>query len=147
MSSLYERLGGIYAIAAVVDRFSDALIRNSIVGKHSKNPQLREWSTKKQDRLPGLKFMRTLWVCDITGGPFKFRSSTEEKHNLNLSSQHCPFKISSKEFDAVASELYKAMTYYKVPTKEKNEVMQAFAAHKNEITNKKCKLQLPPLLR
>jgi hemoglobin len=59
--SLYERLGGVFAIAAVVDHFSDAVVKNPIVGQKSKNPQLREWHTKELGRLPGLKFMRTLW--------------------------------------------------------------------------------------
>jgi hemoglobin len=58
--SLYERLGGVFAIAAVVDHFSDAVVKNPIVGQKSKNPQLREWHTKNLGRLPGLKFMRTL---------------------------------------------------------------------------------------
>jgi len=44
--SLYERLGGVFAIAAVVDHFSDAVVKNPIVGQKSKNPQLREWHTK-----------------------------------------------------------------------------------------------------
>src|SRR4051794_26805923 len=54
--SLYERLGGVFAIAAVVDRFSDAVVQNPAVGQKSKNPQLREWHTKNLKRLPGLKF-------------------------------------------------------------------------------------------
>jgi hemoglobin len=36
--SLYERLGGIFAIAAVIDHFSDAVVKNPIVGQESKNP-------------------------------------------------------------------------------------------------------------
>ena len=62
-SSLYERVGGAFAIAAVVDHFSDALIRNPIVGQSSENPALREWHTNSLGSFPGLKFMRTLWVC------------------------------------------------------------------------------------
>ena len=50
--SLYERLGGVFAIAAVVDHFSDAVVKNPIVGQKSKNPQLREWHTKNLGRLP-----------------------------------------------------------------------------------------------
>jgi hemoglobin len=42
-------------------------VQNPIVGKTSQNPALREWHTKNLDRLPGLKFMRTLWVCEVTG--------------------------------------------------------------------------------
>jgi len=68
-SSLYERLGGAFAIAAVVDHFSEAVVRNPIVGQTSENPALREWHTNNLERLPGLKFMRTLWVCDIAGDP------------------------------------------------------------------------------
>jgi hemoglobin len=71
--SLYERLGGVFAIAAVVNHFSDAIVTNPIVGQKSKNPQLREWHTKNLARLPGLKFMRTLWVCNISGGPSSTR--------------------------------------------------------------------------
>src|SRR6478672_11369837 len=62
--SLYERLGGVFAIAAVVDHFSDALIKNPKVGQGSPNRALDAWSTAQLDRLPGLKFMRTLWVCE-----------------------------------------------------------------------------------
>ena len=57
--NLYERLGGVFAIAAVVDHFSDAVVQNPTVGKTSNNQALREWHTKNLGRLPGLKFMRT----------------------------------------------------------------------------------------
>ena len=70
--SLYERLGGVFAIAAVVDHFSDAVVRNAVAGQGSDNPALREWHTAELGRLPGLKFMRTLWVCDVAGGPFEY---------------------------------------------------------------------------
>ena len=70
--TLHERLSGVFAIAAVVDHFSDAIVKNPIVGQSYKNKQLREWHTNNLGRLPGLKFMRTRWVCEISGGPFKF---------------------------------------------------------------------------
>jgi hemoglobin len=77
--SLYERLGGVFALAAVVDHFSDAVVKNPIVGQKRKNPQLREWHTKNLGRLPGLKFMRTLWVCNVSGGPFQFTATKTGK--------------------------------------------------------------------
>ena len=52
--SLYERLGGVFAIAAVVDHFSDAVVKNPIVGQESKNPQLQEWHTKNLEDCPDL---------------------------------------------------------------------------------------------
>jgi hemoglobin len=75
--SLYDRLGGVFAIAAVVDHFSDAVVQNPIVGQASKNPELHEWHTTQLDRLPGLKFMRTLWVCNVAGGPFTFAATKQ----------------------------------------------------------------------
>ena len=75
-SSLYERLGGAFAIAAVIEHFSDAVVQNPIVGQKSENPALREWHTKNLGRLPGLKFMRTLWVCNVAGGPFQYTATS-----------------------------------------------------------------------
>ena len=67
--TLYDRLGGAFAIAAVVDHFSDAIVRNPMVGQQSENPQLREWHTNNLGRLPGLKFMRSLWVARLPVDP------------------------------------------------------------------------------
>jgi hemoglobin len=132
--SLYERLGGVFAIAAVVDHFSDAVVKNPIVGQKSKNPQLREWHTKNLGRLPGLKFMRTLWVCNISGGPFQFTATKPGKTPLGLEEAHRDLRISPAEFDEVAAELGRTLDYFKVPKPEKAEVLTAFAAHKDEVT-------------
>jgi hemoglobin len=132
--SLYERLGGVFAIAAVVDHFSDEVVKNPIVGQESKNPQLREWHTKNLGRLPGLKFMRTLWVCDVSGGPFKFTATKPGKTPLGLEEAHRDLRISPAEFDEVAAELGRSLDFFKVPEREKTEVLAAFAAHKDEVT-------------
>ncbi|WP_192181535.1 group I truncated hemoglobin [Mesorhizobium amorphae] len=132
--SLYERLGGVFAIAAVVDHFSDAVVKNPIVGKKSKNPQLRKWHTKNLERLPGLKFMRTLWVCDVSGGPFKFTATKPGTTPLGLEEAHRDLRISPAEFDEVAAELGRTLDHFKVPKAEKTEVLAAFAAHKDEVT-------------
>ena len=132
--TLYERLGGIFAIAAVLDHFSDAVVQNPIVGKDSKNPALREWHTKNLGRLPGLKFERTLWVAEVTGGPFEFSPTKPGKSHLGLEEAHRNLKISPAEFDEVAAELGRSLDFAKVPAREKGEVLAAFAAHKNEVT-------------
>jgi hemoglobin len=131
--SLYERLGGVFAIAAVVNHFSDAVVKNPIVGQKSKNPQLREWHTRSLKRLPGLKFMRTLWVAEISGGPFKFTATKPGKTALGLEEAHRNLKISPAEFDEVAAELGRSLDFAKVPKREKGEVLAAFAAHKGEV--------------
>jgi hemoglobin len=133
-SSLYERLGGAFAIAAVVDHFSDAIVRNPIVGQTSENPQLREWHTNNLGRLPGLKFMRTLWVCDIAGGPQDYAATNPGSTQLGLENAHRELKISPAEFDEVAAELARTLDHFDVPAQEKEEVLGAFAAHKDEVT-------------
>ena len=132
--SLYERLGGVFAIAGVVDHFSDAVVKNPVVGKTSKNPSLREWHTNNLGRLPGLKFMRTLWVCAAAGGPFKYTPTKPGKTELGLEEAHRDLSISPEEFDEVAAELGRTLDSLKVPRQEKGEVLAAFAAHKNEVT-------------
>jgi hemoglobin len=132
--SLYERLGGVFAIAAVVDHFSDALIGNPMVGQGSENPELRDWHTNKLARLPGLKFMRTLWVCNVAGGPFEFAATKPGSTALGLEEAHRELQISPAEFDEVAAELGRTLDHFEVPAKEKDEVLTAFAAHKGEVT-------------
>ena len=131
--SLYERLGGVFPIAAVVNRFSDEVIKNPKVGQTSQNPDLREWHTKKLDRLPGLKFMRTLWVVAASGGPLKYTGTKPGRTQLGLEKAHWDLHISPEEFDEVAAELARALDYYGVPEKEKGEVLAAFGAHKGEV--------------
>lgn len=132
--SLYERLGGVFAIAAVIEHFSDAVVKNRMVGQGSDNPELNEWHTQQLDRLPGLKFMRTLWVCDVSGGPFHFSATKPGATDLGLEEAHRELKISAEEFDEVAAELGRSLDHFKVPEQEKGEVLAAFAAHKGEVT-------------
>jgi hemoglobin len=133
-SSLYERLGGAFAIAAVVDHFSDAVVRNPITGQGSDDTELHEWSTQHLDRLPGLKFMRTLWVCDISGGPQKYAATKPGTTPLGLEEAHRELTISPAIFDEVAAELARSLDHFGVPEQEKGEVLAAFAAHKSEVT-------------
>jgi len=131
---LYERLGGVFAIAAVVDHFSDEVVKNRVAGQGSDNPQLRAWHTEQLGRLPGLKFMRTLWVCDVAGGPFEYVGTKPGHEQLSLEAAHRELRIAPDEFDAVAGELAKTLDHFGVPEREKQEVLAAFAAHKGEVT-------------
>ena len=133
-NSLYERLGGAFAIAAVVNHFSDAVVHNPLVGQKSENPALREWHTNNLVRLPGLKFMRTLWVCNVSGGPFQYTATKPGSTSLGLEVAHRDLRISPAEFDEVAAELARSLAVFKVPAPETQEVLAAFAAHKGEVT-------------
>ncbi len=132
--SLYDRLGGAFAIAAVVDKFSDALITNPKVGQQSENPQLREWHTEQLDRLPGLKFLRTLWVCNVAGGPFTYAGTRPGATPVGLEEAHRELQIAPAEFDEVAAELARTLDAFGIGDPEKGETLAAFAAHKGEVT-------------
>jgi hemoglobin len=132
--SLYERLGGVFAIAAVVNQFSDEIVKNAVAGQDSANPELREWHREKLDRLPGLKFMRTLWLCEVAGGPFQFSATMPGGTHLGLEEAHRDLRIAPAEFDAVAGVLGQTLDAFNVPGPEKDEVLGAFAAHKGEVT-------------
>jgi hemoglobin len=124
--SLYDRLGGLYAIAAVVDYFSNQLVQQHTI--EDENPQINEWNTKKAGyRLPGLKFLRTLWVSAIAGGPFQYTGKP-------LGDAHFDFQLTSEDFDAVAVVLSDALDHFKIPQREKEEVLAAFAAFKPAVT-------------
>jgi hemoglobin len=133
-ASLYERLGGAFAIAAVIDHFSDAVVRNPVAGQGSKDSALDEWSTNDLGRLPGLKFMRTLWVCDIAGGPQVYAATKPGGTHLGLEEAHRALEISPDIFDEVAAELSRSLDHFNMPEQEKREVLAAFAAHKGEVT-------------
>jgi hemoglobin len=124
--TLYERLGGVYAISAVVDHFSDQLVqRRTISGT---NPFIKEWTDNKAAvRLPGLKFLRTLWLCAISGGPFQYTGEA-------LADAHFEFELTPSEFDEVAAVLADSLDHFGIPTNEKEEVLAAFAAYKPAVT-------------
>ena len=119
--SLYERLGGVNAIAMVVDRFSDEIVKNP---KLNVNPALKEWN--KTGKLPGLKFMRTLWVSKATGGPFEYTGK-------DMREAHKDLHITSEEFDEVGAEIGRALDHFKVPAREKQELLAAIVARKGEV--------------
>src|SRR5215469_4938854 len=124
--TLYERLGGIFAIAAVVDAFSDRLLENPRIVEA--NPELREWHTVSfVGRLPGLKWLRTLWLASLAGGPFMYTGR-------ELRDAHFDLKIYPEVFDEVAAELSLTLDDFNVPEREKAEVLAGFAGEKGEVT-------------
>jgi len=115
--SLYDRLGGIFAIAAVVNRFSDGIITNP---KLNENPALKAWNeTEAEFRLPGLKFGRTQWVAALAGGPYEYTG-------LPLEEAHKDLHLTAEEFAEVGAEIVRALDYYKVPEREKQELVDAY---------------------
>ena len=130
-SSLYDRLGGAFAIAAVVDHFSDAIVQEP-----DRRPEIEE------PRPPGMAHQQSrqtsrpqvhahavgLQRCGWTLSNMQPRNQAETP--LGLEEAHRELKISPAEFDEVAAELGRTLDFFKVPEQEKEEVLAAFAAHK-----------------
>ena len=95
--SLYERLGGVYSIATVVDDFIERLLENDILNA---NPAIKE----ARDRVPkaGLKYRVTELVCQATGGPEKYNGRT-------MKESHKDMNITEKEWDAMAADFKKTL--------------------------------------
>jgi hemoglobin len=122
--SLYDRLGGVFAIAAVVDRFSDAIIENP---KLNINPALKAWNeTEAPTRLPGLKVMRTLWIAATAGGPFEYTGQPLEE-------AHADLLLTVAEFEEVGAEIVRALDYFQVPEREKQELVAAYMTSMDEV--------------
>jgi hemoglobin len=124
--TLYDRVGGIFSIAAVVNRFSDEIIKNP---KLNVNPALKAWNEDEAaTRLPGLKFMRTLWVAALAGGPFEYTG-------LPLHTAHTRFHLTGDEFDEVGAEIVRALQFYKVPEAETKLLVDAYMLSKPDVVS------------
>jgi hemoglobin len=122
--SLYDRLGGYFAIAAVVDHFSDAIIANP---KLNENPALKAWNeTQAESRLPGLKFGRTLWIAAVAGGPFEYTG-------LPLQEAHAELNLTADEFAEVGAEIVRALDFFGVPEQEQQELVEAYQASMTDV--------------
>jgi len=119
--SLYDRLGGVYSIATVVDDFIERLLVNDILNA---NPKIKE----ARDRVPkaGLKYRVTELVCQVTGGPQKYsgRSMKEAHAHLN---------ITEKEWEAMVADFKKTLDKFKVPQKEQDELFTIVGTTKSDI--------------
>ena len=78
--------------------------------------------------------MRTLWVCDVAGGPFEYSPTVPGAEVTGLEEAHRRLRITPEEFDEVAAELARTLDLFNVPERERGEVLSAFAAHKGEVT-------------
>ena len=121
VKSLYERLGGVYNIAPVVDEFLELLYVDDVLNA---NPKIKE----ARDRVPKayLKYHVTALVCQSAGGPEKYtgRGMKESHQHLN---------ITEKEWQAMAADFKKVLDKFKVPEREQNELFAIVDSTKKDI--------------
>jgi hemoglobin len=121
LPSLYERLGGAYSIATVVDDFIERLLVNPTLNA---NPAISE----ARARVPkaGLKFHVTTQLCEVTGGPCKYtgRAMKEAHQHLN---------ITQAQWDAMVADFQRTLDKFKVPQKEQQELITIVGSTRRDI--------------
>ena len=108
--TLYERLGGVYSIATVIDDLIDRVITDA---RLNANPAVNEAHHKV---LPaGFKYLATEMVCWAAGGPQKYtgRSMRDSHQHLN---------ITPKDWEAFMDDLQQTLDKFEVPTAEQAEL-------------------------
>ena len=122
--SLYERLGGVYAIAAVVDDFVDRLMKDP---RLNANPKVDE----AHHRVPpaGFKYLVTEQVCWATGGPQKYTGK-------NMKDAHKGLGVTDADFAALVASLKTALDKNKVGEKEQKELFDLLGPMRKDVVEK-----------
>lgn len=118
---LYERLGGLKGITAVVDDFIDRLVVNKTLNR---NPEIA--AGRKRSPPPYLKYQVSAMVCEVTGGPCKYTGKA-------MKEAHAHMNITEKEWDVMVSEFKKSLAKFKVPAKEQQELFEIVGKTKPDI--------------
>jgi hemoglobin len=127
--SLYERLGGVNAISAVVDQF---------IGNVAANPKMvRTFAplladvTKNGANSVKLQSLRTNLIDQIgqaSGGPQTYKGK-------DMVSAHRGMKITDDEFNSLVNDLVLALNKFNVPATEQNELLGVLGGLKGQIVN------------
>ena len=116
--SLYKRIGGYDAIAAVVDDF---------IGRLATDPELgRFFVGHSEDSLRKIRQLVVDQICEATGGPCYYTGRT-------MKESHAGMKISSAEWDKGVQHLAATLDKFKVAAKEKQEILAAVGSLRNDI--------------
>jgi hemoglobin len=118
---LYDRLGGVYSIAAVVDDFIDRVMHNPVLNA---NPAVDE--AHHRVSAAGFKYYVTEMVCWATGGPQKYTGRA-------MSESHEHLKITEDEWAAFCKDFDDTMTKFNVPEEERNELFAIVESTKGDI--------------
>src|SRR6266852_1091536 len=121
LPSLYDRLGGVYSIATVVNDFIDRIM---VDPRLNANPLVDE----AHHRVPpaGFKYLVTEMVCWATGGPQTYTGKSMADSHKNL-------KITSKEWEAFLDDFQQTLDKFKVPGKEQAELKAIVNSTRSDI--------------
>ena len=108
--SLYERLGGVFSIATVID---DLIDRIMVDPRLNANPRVNE----AHHRVPpaGFKYLVTEMVCWATGGPQRYTGRS-------MRDSHEHLMITAAEWQAFLDDLQQTLEKFGVPEAEQADV-------------------------
>src|SRR5205085_2047483 len=109
MASLYERLGGLDAITAVVDSFAGSCAADDRINRKFERTDI-----------PRLKKMLVDQVCEATGGPCTYTGR-------DMKETHRGLGVTAGEFDALVANLVATLNKFNVPQAEQEELLGALA--------------------
>lgn len=115
--TLYQRLGGYDAIVAVVD---DAV--NNVAA----DPRINQRFSLQA--IPGLKKNLADLICLRSGGPCAYTGK-------NMSDAHEGMHIRDEEFDALGEDIVKSLDKFKVPARERGELMSALGQMRSAVVD------------
>ena len=116
--SLYDRLGGKPAITAVVEDFVGRVAADSRINGKFANADI-----------PRLKMLLVEQICQASGGPCTYTGRS-------MKATHAGMGVSSADFDALVGDLVATLNIFKVPEREKNELLGALGPMKKDIVEK-----------
>ncbi|MFO0916741.1 MAG: group 1 truncated hemoglobin [Planctomycetaceae bacterium] len=119
--SLYDRLGGIYAIAAVVDDFIDRIM---VDPRLNANPKVDDAHHKVSKA--GFKYLVTEMVGWATGGPQTYTGRS-------MFDSHAHLDITGAEWDAFLDDLNQTFEKFGVPAAERSELTAIVNSTKQDI--------------
>lgn len=119
--SLYERLGGVYAIASVVDDFIDRIMSDP---RLNKNPLVDEAHHRVPP--PGFKYLVTEMVCWATGGPQTYTGR-------NMRDSHAHLKITEDEWASFVDDFNRTLDKFAVPAGERAELLAILGSTHGDI--------------
>lgn len=119
--SLYDRLGGVYNIATVVDDFIDRIM---VDPRLNKNPAVDEAHHRVLP--PGFKYLVTEMVCWAAGGP-------QQYSGLSMADSHRHLGIIEDEWAAFLEDLHQTLTKFGVPDAEERELTAIVESTKESI--------------
>jgi hemoglobin len=119
--TLYERLGGVYAIAAVVDVFIDRIMEDPLLNA---NPLVDE--AHHRVSRAGFKYLVTEMVCWATGGPQRYTGRT-------MYDSHAHLKITPEEWQVFLDDFKLTLDQFQVPAAEQGELFAIVDSTKQDI--------------